>query len=110
MTMKMVNMADAKAQLSELVDLASTGERIVICKRNEPVAEIRPIAGRRATPRPLGLSQGSATLLPGFFEPLPDDVLAAFEGTEREPDGPSAWRVADSHTAYGPTRRSRKRR
>lgn len=77
--MKLVNIADAKAQLSELIELVMRGERVVLCKRNEPLAEIRAVAARRSAERPLGLSQGSATILPAFFEPLPDDIVAHFE-------------------------------
>jgi antitoxin (DNA-binding transcriptional repressor) of toxin-antitoxin stability system len=35
-----VNLADAKARLSELVELAVSGERIVITRRGKPVAEM----------------------------------------------------------------------
>ena len=41
--MSQVNLADAKARLSELVDRAAAGERIVITKRGKPVLEmVRP--------------------------------------------------------------------
>jgi prevent-host-death family protein len=38
-----VNLADAKARLSELVDLAQRGEEVAIMKRGRPVARIVPI-------------------------------------------------------------------
>jgi antitoxin (DNA-binding transcriptional repressor) of toxin-antitoxin stability system len=38
--MSHVNLADAKARLSELVELAATGERIVITRRGKPVVEM----------------------------------------------------------------------
>lgn len=34
----------------------------------------------RTTPRPLGLAKGLGEVLPGFFDPLPDDLLDAFNG------------------------------
>ena len=37
------NLADAKANLSELVGRAEAGERIVICRRGKPVARIVPM-------------------------------------------------------------------
>ncbi len=30
--------------------------------------------------RPIGLAKGQFTVPPSFFEPLPDDVIKAFEG------------------------------
>lgn len=43
--MSHVNLADAKARLSELVDRAAAGERIVITKRGKPVLEmVKPAA------------------------------------------------------------------
>ena len=46
--MTTVNIADAKARLSELVELAATGERVIITKRGKPVLELsRPQALRR---------------------------------------------------------------
>jgi prevent-host-death family protein len=84
--MKMVNIAEAKTQLSELLDAAAGGERVVICRRNQPVAEIRPVAAPRSAQRPLGLAAGSVTLAPAFFDPLPEDVLQAFEVPVAERD------------------------
>lgn len=45
--MSQVNLADAKARLSELVDRAAAGERIVITKRGKPVLEMtKPVTAR----------------------------------------------------------------
>ncbi len=80
MTMKMINIHDAKARLSEYLDLVAEGERVLICRRNHPVAELRPIGAARTEPRPLG---GAAIdLPPAFFDALPDDVTAAFHGEQ----------------------------
>ncbi|MEJ7745670.1 MAG: type II toxin-antitoxin system prevent-host-death family antitoxin [Luteimonas sp.] len=38
--MPSINLADAKARLSELVERAATGEHIVITKRGKPVLEL----------------------------------------------------------------------
>ncbi len=53
--MTTVNLADAKARLSELVELAAAGERIVITKRGKPVLELsRPqVVPRRVELREL---------------------------------------------------------
>ena len=75
--MKKVNIFEAKARLSEYLDLVEGGERIVICRRNRPIAELRAIADRgRAT-----AARRHALGLPAaFFEPLPADVEDSFYG------------------------------
>ena len=79
MTMTMVNIFEAKTQLSDLLERVSAGERIVICKRNQPVAELRAVAGVRNTPRPFGGAKGLVSIPPAFFEPLPADGIDAFD-------------------------------
>jgi prevent-host-death family protein len=78
MTMMLVNIFEAKAKLSDLLDRAAAGEQILICKRNQPVAELRPIVAPRQAPRPVGGARGMVTVPPAFFDPLPDDELEAF--------------------------------
>lgn len=79
MTMYMANIFEAKARLSDLIERAARGERILICKRNQPIAELRPIAPPRQSPRPVGLAKGLVVIPPTFFDPLPDDELEAFQ-------------------------------
>ena len=45
-----------------------------------PVAELRPLPEAPRSPRPIGLGQGLGTIHPEFYDPLPDDLLDAFEG------------------------------
>lgn len=40
---KVVNITDAKAQLSRLIVRVERGERIVIARAGKPVAELRPV-------------------------------------------------------------------
>jgi prevent-host-death family protein len=104
MTMKMVNIAEAKTQLSELLEAAVNGERVVICKRNQPIAEIRPVGVARTAERPLGLAAGWVTLPDVFFEPLPDDVLAAFDTPLLDADLLRASSVSEPrHPPFGAT-------
>ena len=77
--MKKVNIYDAKTRLSALVDRVAEGETIIICRRNVPAAELRPVPQPRRDPRPIGLARGF-DVPASFFEPLPGDLLAAFEG------------------------------
>lgn len=78
--MKKVNIYEAKASLSELIDRVAEGETVVVCRRNVPVAELRPLPGRRRRKRPIGLARGSFAIPKAFFDPLPDEVVGRFEG------------------------------
>lgn len=51
--MDAVNLADAKARLSELVSKAESGEETVITRRGRPVARLIPIAAPREAFRSL---------------------------------------------------------
>jgi prevent-host-death family protein len=78
--MKKVNIHEAKAKLSELIDRVVEGEVVVMCRRNVPVAELRPLPRPRRHRRPIGLARRSFEVPESFFEPLPEDLLARFEG------------------------------
>jgi len=80
MVMKMVNIAEAKARLSEYLKLVERGETVVLARRNQPIAEIRPVRRRIDRPRPSGLCAGEFEVPETFDEPLPESVLAEFEG------------------------------
>jgi prevent-host-death family protein len=77
--MDTVNLYDAKTNLSNLVERAARGEEIVIAKAGRPLARLVPLA-RRTTPRPFDLLAGQVIVGPDFDDPLPDDIMAAFEG------------------------------
>jgi antitoxin (DNA-binding transcriptional repressor) of toxin-antitoxin stability system len=75
-----LNIHEAKTHLSKYLALLEKGETILLCKRNEPIAEIRPLPAQRKEPRPIGLGKGTFTVPDSFFDPLPDDILDLFEG------------------------------
>jgi antitoxin (DNA-binding transcriptional repressor) of toxin-antitoxin stability system len=75
-----VNVAEAKAKLSEYIASVAGGETVVICNRNVPVAELRAIPQAAQKPRPVGLAKGKFRVPPRFLEPLPDEIIAAFHG------------------------------
>ena len=74
-----VNLADAKSRLSEYLNSVERGEIVILCRRNVPVAEIRPLPRPLTEPRPIG-TDPDLVIPDSFFDPLPDDVLDAFEG------------------------------
>lgn len=75
-----VNLAEAKAKLSAYVNRVEEGQTVVICRRNVPVAELRPVTQPSADQRPVGIDRGME-IPDSFFEPLPSDLIDAFEGT-----------------------------
>lgn len=85
MTMN-VNIYEAKARLSELVEAVESGERVTICRRNRPVAELVRVGAGRKEPRPIGGARGQFVVPPAFFEPLPDVVIETFY-PEADPAG-----------------------
>jgi prevent-host-death family protein len=107
--MIVINIHEAKAKLSEYIDAVAAGERVVICKRNHPVAELRAVEQKRVRPRPIGGAKGQVSIPPSFFEPMPDQFLDAFESGSVYPQPPAPSRVAERPAAYG-SGRKRKRR
>ena len=75
-----MNIHVVKARLSELLGKVEAGETVVVCRRNQPVAEIRPLPRKSPGPRPIGLAKGRIHVPPEFHEPLPEEVLTGFEG------------------------------
>ena len=74
---------EAKTHLSDLLAKVAKGETVILCKRNRPVAEIRPLRETLTQKRPIGLAAREYpkfTLDPHFFQPLPDDIVDAFSG------------------------------
>ena len=78
-----LNIHQVKTHLSACLDRLAKGETIVLCKRNIPIAEIRPLPSRQAHRRPLGLDQGKFVVPPEFFEPLPEEILTGFADEKR---------------------------
>ncbi|KAE8759309.1 type II toxin-antitoxin system Phd/YefM family antitoxin [Paraburkholderia madseniana] len=77
--MQTVNIHEAKTQFSRLVDAAASGEEIVIAKAGKPAARLVPMERAKVVRRFGGL-KGKVRIAEDFDAPLPDDVIAAFEG------------------------------
>ena len=77
----MLDIDEAKLHLEEHVAKLEPGDRIVLCDQNRPVAEILPISAPVTHARPVGLGKGLAQVPSAFFDPLPGDILARFDGT-----------------------------
>jgi prevent-host-death family protein len=69
--MKRVNVAEAKAKLSVLIDAALAGEEVVIARRNTPLVRLAVLKRPQERPR-FGMLAGRIRLSPDFDEPLDD--------------------------------------
>ena len=52
-----INIAEAKSRLSNYLERVERGETIILCRRNVPIAEIRPVAKRLKEPQAQGPSR-----------------------------------------------------
>jgi len=75
-----LNIHEAKTHLSRYLKRLAKGETILLCKRNVPIAEIRPIPPAKKSQRPIGLAKGQFQIPPDFYEPLPPEIIASFYG------------------------------
>lgn len=84
-TMINLNINEIKTHFSSCMEKVGKGETVIVCKRNIPIAEIRPIAALPNKKRPIGLAgkeYPDFKIGDAFFEPLPDDIVAAFNGED----------------------------
>jgi antitoxin (DNA-binding transcriptional repressor) of toxin-antitoxin stability system len=93
-------MHEAKTQLSRLVERTLAGEEVVLTRGRErvpvvklvavepvlPAGEIRSLPTFKNGKRPFGLYKGQFEVGPEFFDPLPDDELALWEGGGDDPE------------------------
>lgn len=77
--MQTVNIHEAKTNLSRLVEEVAAGQEIIIAKAGKPMARLVPL-GAAPKKRRLGLFKGQLNVPDDFDAPLPQDVLASFEG------------------------------
>lgn len=76
---KIVNIHEAKTNLSRTVDEVAAGAEVLIAKAGKPMARLVPIQRKPAKKR-LGLLKGKITVPDDFNAPLPAHVMAWFEG------------------------------
>ncbi len=79
--MDVVTLHTAKTTLSKLVARVEAGEEIVLARGNVPVARLVPIEPL-VKKSIIGAWKGLITLDESFFDPLPEDELALWEGND----------------------------
>ena len=75
--MRVVNVHQAKTELSRLLARVEAGEDVVIARRGEPVARL--VACQARVKRQPDILKGKLVVPDAFFDPLPEEELAAWE-------------------------------
>ena len=74
-----VNVNEAKTHLSRLLKQVESGEEVVIARNGTPVAKLASVQPRG---KPVfGTLKGKIKIDDRFFEPLPEEELALWEGS-----------------------------
>ncbi len=76
--MFLVNVHQAKTQLSRLLARVEAGEEVVIARRGEPVARL--VGCKPRNRRQPDVLKGKVVIPEHFFDALPEDELSAWEG------------------------------
>ena len=76
--MFVVNVHQAKTQLSRLLARVEAGEDVVIARRGEPVARL--VGCKPQSKRQADILKGKVVIPDNFFDPLPEEELVAWEG------------------------------
>ncbi len=74
-----INIHSAKTQLSKLIEAAERGEEVIIARAGKPVAKLVALENQKS-PRKAGSMKSVFEVPESFFDPLPEDILDAFEG------------------------------
>jgi len=73
-----MNIAEAKAKLSELVAAAERGEEVILARGGHPV--VRMVAAFPTRPKfRFGVAAGEVDRVPDLLEPMTEDDLALWE-------------------------------
>ena len=80
--METVNIHQAETNLSQLLLQVEHGEEIIISDRGIPVAKLVPFRTSSNRLNSLGQDKGRFVVPDDFNTPMPEEILAAFEGGE----------------------------
>ncbi len=75
-----VNVSDIERDLPGYLRRVEAGETVGVFRDGRPIAEIPPVVTEPQEPRPYGLRAGEFVVPDDFDAPLPDGIVAAFEG------------------------------
>ena len=76
-----VSLEEIASDLVRYLRRVEEGETLILLRSDRPIAELRPINDQATlSKRPFGLCAGEFIVPDDFDEPLPEEVLADFEG------------------------------
>ena len=79
--MNRVSVEEIKSDLATYLRRVEEGETLIVVRSDEPVAELRPVTKKSTSSRrPFGLCAGEFVVPDDFDIPLPEEILAEFEG------------------------------
>ncbi|MEA3106090.1 MAG: hypothetical protein QOI88_695 [Gammaproteobacteria bacterium] len=78
--MTVVNIYDAKTQLSKLIEEAAAGNDVVIARGGKPVARLTRLASSKRKLK-FGVLKGKIKVSADFDAPLSSEVLKQFQGS-----------------------------
>jgi len=77
--MSVINIYEAKTQLSKLIEQAAAGKDVVIARGGKPVARLTRLDMPKRKLK-FGVLKGKVKIAEDFDAKLPDEVVAQFEG------------------------------
>ncbi len=78
--MAVVTIHEAKTNLSRLIARVLAGEEVTIARGKEPVVKLMPVNAPPKAKRVLGTLKAKIDLDAGFWDPLPEEDLALWNG------------------------------
>lgn len=75
-----VNLEDIKKDISTFIQNVECGEKLILISSGKPVAEVNPLSDESNKLRPYALCADEFEVPDDFDDPLPNDILASFEG------------------------------
>ena len=82
--MELLNVHYAKTHLSRLLAKVSRGDEVIIAKGGKPIARLVPIQKAERMDGLLGIDKNRLWIAADFDAPLPEEILAGFEGKSED--------------------------
>ncbi len=76
--MEIINIHDAKTNLSRIIERVAAGDEVLIAKAGKPMARLSALV--QHAPIRFGVLKGKVTIADDFDAPMSDAELAMFEG------------------------------
>ena len=86
LAMTKLNINEIKDHFSKYIEMVEGGATVVVCKRNVPVAEIRPIVHKKKQMPKLGWAEGRGSVSRSFDDVLSQEEIRSWE--EGDADDP----------------------